>query len=214
MTTNTPAGILYEVDARLRPGGSSGMLVSSFEAFKSYQEQNAWTWEHQALVRARMVAGTPDCVVQFEQIRSEILSRRREPEKLKQEVREMREKMRDNLDKSKPTKPPFDDESLFDLKQGHGGIADIEFIIQYAVLRWAADYPKLLDTTTVLPLLQLFAKYELLEKTACRQLDDAFRAYRAETHRLILQNQPAQVKNKLFAEQRQRVMDWWAAIME
>jgi len=214
MTTNTPAGILYEVDARLRPGGSSGMLVTSFDAFKSYQEQNAWTWEHQALVRARVVAGSSNSVDQFEQIRREILSRRRDSEKLKQDVGEMREKMRGNLDKSEPTQPPFDDESLFDLKQGYGGVADIEFIIQYVVLRWAADYPNLLDTTGMLPLLQLFAKHDLLEETACRQLGDAFRTYRSETHRLALQNQPAQVKNQRFAEQRQRVMDWWAAIMK
>ncbi len=206
LTANTPAGVLYEVDSRLRPGGASGMLVSSFEAFTSYQAQNAWTWEHQALVRARAIAGNPDSIARFEQIRRDILSRHRDLDKLKQDVCEMRDKMRDNLDKSA--------RGIFDLKQGRGGIADIEFIIQYGVLRWAADYPHLLNTTGMLPLLALFAKEGLLEETACTQLSDAFRVYRAETHRLTLQNQPALVDNNLFATHRQSVMQWWTAIMQ
>jgi glutamate-ammonia-ligase adenylyltransferase len=204
ITTNTPGGILYEVDSRLRPGGASGMLVSSFEAFESYQWQNAWTWEHQALVRARAIAGNPESMAKFESIRRDILSQRREPAQLKREVCEMREKMRDNLDKSK--------EGIFDLKQGRGGIADIEFIIQYGVLRWAVDYPRLLETTGMLPLLGMFAEYGLLEESACSQLSEAFRAYRAETHRLALQNQPALVEK--FADLRQNVMRWWAEILE
>ncbi len=206
LTTNTPAGILYEVDSRLRPGGSSGQLVSSFEAFKVYQEQNAWTWEHQALVRARAVAGTQNTVAQFETIRREILSRRRDVKQLKQDVCEMRQKMRDNLDQSKG--------DIFDLKQGDGGITDIEFMIQYGVLRWAADYPQLLETTGMLPLLSRFGQAKLFEELACTQLGEAYKAYRAETHRLALQNQRALVDNELFLEQRQQVKDWWVRILE
>jgi glutamate-ammonia-ligase adenylyltransferase len=214
ITTNTPAGVLYEVDSRLRPGGASGMLVSSFDAFESYQQQNAWTWEHQALVRARAVAGNPDSMAKFEKIRCRFLSQRREPERLRHEVSEMREKMRDNLDKSKPTKPPFNfNKGVFDLKQGRGGIADIEFIVQYSVLRWAADFPSLLETTGMLPLLQMFAEYGLFEDLVCRQLSEAYRAYRAETHLLALQNQPALVDNDKFASRRQEVMGWWAEII-
>ena len=205
LTINTPAGTLYEVDSRLRPGGDSGQLVSSFEAFKDYQEKHAWTWEHQALVRARAVAGTQDSIAQFKKIRSQILSSKRDINKLKQDVSEMRTKMRDNLDKSKG--------NIFDLKQGRGGIADIEFIIQYSLLRWAADYPQLLETTGMLPLLRLFAKEGLLEELACKQLGDAFKAYRAETHRLALQNKRALVDNQLFMEQRQEVKEWWVEIL-
>ena len=113
--------------------------------------------------------------------------------------------MRDNLDKSKG--------NIFDLKQGRGGIADIEFIIQYSLLRWAADYPQLLETTGMLPLLRLFAKEGLLEELACKQLGDAFKAYRAETHRLALQNKRALVDNQLFMEQRQQVKEWWVEIL-
>ena len=157
-------------------------------------------------MRARAIAGNPDSIARFEQIRRDILSRHRDLDKLKPEVCEMRDKMRDNLDKSA--------RGIFDLKQGRGGIADIEFIIQYGVLRWAADYPHLLNTTGMLPLLALFAKEGLLEETACTQLSDAFRVYRAETHRLTLQNQPALVDNNLFATHRQSVMQWWTAIMQ
>jgi len=213
LTTRTPAGILYEVDPRLRPGGASGLLVSSYKAFENYQQQNAWTWEHQALVRARAIAGTAQSRERFETIRRTILSMPRDIEKLKREVCEMRDKMRGNLDKSKPTLPPFTN-ALFDLKQGRGGIADIEFIVQYGVLSWAKDYPSLLDTTGMLPLLRLFAQEQLLEKSACNQLSEAFRVYRAETHRLTLQNKPTVVKHEPFVELRQQVMHWWATIME
>ena len=214
ITTNTPAGILYEVDSRLRPGGASGLLVNTFDGFETYQQQDAWTWEHQALVRARAIAGNTRNRERFEKIRRAILSQPREPQKLKREIGEMRGKMRENLDKSKPTKPPFNKSGTFDLKQGSGGIADIEFIIQYGVLNWAAKHPSLLATTGMLPLLQLFAELGLLEESACTQLSDAFRAYRSEIHRLALQKQPAIVANKKFAEHRQQVMHWWQAIME
>ncbi|MDM8560702.1 bifunctional [glutamate--ammonia ligase]-adenylyl-L-tyrosine phosphorylase/[glutamate--ammonia-ligase] adenylyltransferase [Candidatus Parabeggiatoa sp. HSG14] len=213
ITTNTPAGILYEVDARLRPGGKSALLVSSFDAFKNYQQQDAWTWEHQALIRARAVIGNSRSMERFEKIRRVVLSHCREPEKLKLEVCEMRDKMRESLDKSKPLHPPFDN-GIFDLKQGRGGVADIEFIVQYAVLRWAADYPNLLNTTGMLPWLKMFTEYKLLTESACTQLSEAFRAYRAENHRLALQNKPALVANEKFAEYRQRVMHWWDEIME
>ncbi|OAD23639.1 bifunctional glutamine-synthetase adenylyltransferase/deadenyltransferase, partial [Candidatus Thiomargarita nelsonii] len=202
ITTNTPAGILYEVDSRLRPGGNSAMLVSSFEAFEGYQWKNAWTWEHQALVRARAVAGSPESMAKFESIRRDILSQQRDPVELKSKVCEMRAKMRENLDKST--------EVLFDLKQGRGGIADIEFIIQYGVLRWAVDYPRLLETTGMLPLLGMFAEYGLIEELACHQLSEAFRAYRGETHRLALQNKSALVEHEKFALQREEVKQWWA----
>jgi glutamate-ammonia-ligase adenylyltransferase len=206
LTINTPAGILYEVDPRLRPGGASGMLVSSFEAFIDYQYHHAWTWEHQALVRARAVAGDAPCMQRFEQIRRDILSLRRDAEQLKREVGEMRTKMRENLDKSTKT--------TFDLKQGQGGITDIEFLIQYSVLRWAADCEALLDTSSMLPLLRVLAEHRLLEQIACEQLSEAFRLYRAETHRLALQNQPALVTKDVFIAQREQVQYWWAKVME
>lgn len=206
LSTNTPAGILYEVDPRLRPGGNSGLLVSSLEAFATYQREDAWTWEHQALIRARVIAGHAACQTKFEKIRWEVLSQPRETLQLKAEVRDMRAKMRSHLDKSSDTH--------FDIKQGTGGITDIEFIVQYGVLNWAANYPSLLDTTGVLPVIKMFRKYELLDAVACEQLGNAYRTYRTEVHRLALQNQAALVPQTKFNEYRQHVIHWWKYIME
>ena len=206
LTTNTPAGNLYEVDSRLRPGGNSGLLVSSLTGFEQYQQQDAWTWEHQALVRARAIAGDNECRQTFEKIRRTTLMVSRDTEKLKQDVLEMRVKMRDSLDKSNDTQ--------FDIKQGVGGIADIEFIVQYLVLRWAKEYPQLLETTGMLPMLKRFVNYHLLSQMACEQLSEAYRAYRAETHRLVLQNQSAVVDTQKFAEYQRQVLHWWQTVVE
>jgi len=204
ITVNTPAGTLYEIDPRLRPGGTSGLLVSSLESFEDYQRDKAWTWEHQALVRARAVAGDKDCMLAFEEIRREILSLERFDEELKKDVIEMRAKMRRNLDKS--------DFKIFDIKQGDGGITDIEFIVQYGVLRWAGDYPDLLDTTGVLPALQKISDYQLFNESDCDCLSEAYRHYRAETHRLALQNKPAQIEASLFFKYRHNVTRIWKEI--
>ena len=205
LSTNTPAGILYEVDPRLRPGGNSGLLVSSLNAFEAYQQESAWTWEHQALVRARVIAGNTECQAQFEKIRRDILSQRRDTNQLRKDVYEMRTKMRNHLDKSTAEQ--------FDIKQGEGGIADIEFLTQYFILNWAADHPKLLETTGTLPALRLLSQHQLLEETACQQLSEAYRAYRAENHRLALQNLAAFVAQDQFSEHRQQVTHWWDHIM-
>lgn len=205
LSTNTPAGILYEVDPRLRPGGNSGLLVSSLSAFEAYQRESAWTWEHQALVRARAIAGSPSCQERFEKIRRDILSQRRDPEQLRKDVYEMRTKMRNHLDKSTT--------DLFDIKQGLGGIADIEFITQYYVLKWAVDYPQLLDTTGILPALRMLNQHQLLEDEVCQQLSSAYRTFRAENHRLALQNQLAFIVKEQFIEHRQHVTHWWEQIM-
>ncbi len=130
LDTKMLSGVLYEVDMRLRPNGDSGLLVSHINAYEDYLKNQAWTWELQALVRGRFIAGDPQLKVQYEAIRSRILSLPRDTESLKKEVREMREKMREAL----ATK----DKDKFDLKQSKGGIADIEFIVQFGVLDQAA----------------------------------------------------------------------------
>ncbi|HEY5719920.1 MAG TPA: bifunctional [glutamate--ammonia ligase]-adenylyl-L-tyrosine phosphorylase/[glutamate--ammonia-ligase] adenylyltransferase, partial [Gammaproteobacteria bacterium] len=136
LTTLTASGELYPVDTRLRPSGASGLMVSSLEAFARYQHQEAWTWERQALVRARPVAGSAAVAGRFEAIRREVLGQPRERAQLRREVREMREKMRSQLGTSDPAE--------FDLKQDPGGIADIEFMVQYGTLAWASEHPALL----------------------------------------------------------------------
>ncbi|ALG68659.1 bifunctional [glutamate--ammonia ligase]-adenylyl-L-tyrosine phosphorylase/[glutamate--ammonia-ligase] adenylyltransferase [Beggiatoa leptomitoformis] len=205
LVTNMAGGLLYEVDPRLRPGGASGLLVSSFDAFYQYQHQAAWTWEHQALVRARAIAGYAECLARFETIRHEILSLSRDPEKLRLDVLEMRQKMRSNLDKSTTDK--------FDIKQGYGGIVDIEFIIQYAALRWSHDYANLLTTTGVIPMLKRLAEHQLIPELASEQLGSAYHLYRAETHRLALQNQAAYLEPNVLVENRQQVRHWWQKII-
>lgn len=205
MTTRTPSGILYEVDMRLRPNGNSGMMVSSLETFGTYQRQSAWTWEHQALIRARVVAGDHGVRERFDVIRREIVGQTREPKKLCAEVVEMREKMRAGLDKSTP--------EMFDLKQGVGGIVDIEFMVQYAVLRWAHDHPDLLLWSDNIRLLGSLSKLGLLSDNAADRLMGAYKALRAAYHRLALQDQPPLVVNEDLLEERTLVQEIWSSLM-
>jgi len=205
LTTNMSGGILYDVDQRLRPSGASGLLVSGLDAFRLYQFQDAWTWEHQALVRARVIAGDAACQAKFRQIRREVLSLPRDPQKLQQDVIDMRGKMRDSLDKSNATQ--------FDIKQGLGGLADVEFIMQYMVLRWAERYPSLLESTAVLPTLRRLLEENLLTETAYQQLGDAYHCYRVEIHRLVLQNQPTRVAQDQLLDYRQSVNYWWQQLL-
>ncbi len=205
LATVTPAGVTYEVDTRLRPSGRSGLLVTTLSGFESYQRDEAWTWEQQALVRARVVAGAPSLARRFAEVRRRTLARRREPDRLRQEVREMRNRMRANLDRS--------DESRFDLKQGRGGIADIEFVVQYIVLLRAAEYPAVLDFTDNIRILDRFAEHALLPEVDCRLLADAYRAYRKRIHELSLQDAPAWVAQDEFRDYRGAVNALWQRLM-
>jgi glutamate-ammonia-ligase adenylyltransferase len=207
INTTTSAGTLYEIDSRLRPNGASSLLVHNLKSFETYQQQDAWIWEHQALVRARAIAGDAETMAEFEQIRRKILSQPSDIEKLKQAIIEMRDKMRQQLDKSKTGKQ-------FDLKQGKGGIVDIEFLVQYGVLRWAPEHPDLLDTTGVLPSLKLFAKYQIFDEQATEQLSEAYRTYRAATHQLVLQNKKALVGDDKYVEHREAVALWWGVNLQ
>jgi glutamate-ammonia-ligase adenylyltransferase len=205
MSTRTPSGVLYEVDMRLRPNGNSGMMVSSMETFSSYQHKNAWTWEHQALIRARVVAGDERVRERFEAIRREIIGREREAGKLQAEVVEMREKMRASLDKSSA--------GLFDLKQGVGGIVDIEFMVQYTVLRWAHDHPDLLVWTDNIRLLETLSRLGLLTDNAAERLMGIYKVLRAAYHRSALQDSSPLVESGKLAEERALVQDIWSCLM-
>jgi glutamate-ammonia-ligase adenylyltransferase len=205
MTTRTPSGILYEVDMRLRPDGNKGLLVRSLTSFAEYQEKEAWTWEHQALTRARPVAGDPALAESFASVRREILCRAREPESLRAEVRAMRAKMRENLDKS--------GQGRFDLKQGRGGIADIEFMVQYAVLRWAAEHPDLADWTDNIRLLETLDRNHLLPGNAAADLTETYKSLRAAYHRSALQEQPKTVPDDQLLPERERVQALWDELL-
>ncbi|HEY6044461.1 MAG TPA: bifunctional [glutamate--ammonia ligase]-adenylyl-L-tyrosine phosphorylase/[glutamate--ammonia-ligase] adenylyltransferase, partial [Nitrosospira sp.] len=149
LTSYTSAGLLYETDLRLRPNGSSGLLVSSIEAFDQYQRNHAWVWEHQALTRARFVAGDSRVGEAFEKTRRDVLRQRRDLPSLKHEVLAMRQKMLDAHPNSS---------GLFDVKHDRGGIIDVEFIVQYLILGHACDYPELTNNIGNIALLKLFEK--------------------------------------------------------
>jgi len=149
LSARTPGGQLYELDTRLRPNGRGGMLVSSLEAFERYQRNDAWVWEHQALTRARVVVGVPELVESFQQIRAQVLCEAVNTPDLRKQVSDMRDRMIKELDRSAS--------DTFDLKQSRGGIADIEFMVQYSVMVHAAQVPDVLTVSDNTRQLQVLA---------------------------------------------------------
>lgn len=206
LSTATPLGVLYEVDTRLRPSGASGLLVSSIDAFADYQRSEAWTWEHQALTRARLVAGDPAIGERFTNIRAEVLAHPRDPEQLRNEVREMRQKMRDQLGSGEG--------EVFDLKQDAGGIADIEFIVQFLVLRWAARYPSVYFFTDNIRQLEALAKEGVLAAEDAGALMDIYRSFRKRIHQLKLQEVEGRVGGGEYSQERDQVLRFWQQIIE
>lgn len=197
MTANTPAGLLYEIDLRLRPSGASGLLCSRVDAYAHYQMNKAWTWEQQALVKARFVAGDPHIAEAFGQIRHSVLSREREYSALRHEVLEMREKMRANM----PPQSPL----VFPLKQGTGGIVDIEFLVQFGVLSGAHDHPALTAWTDIIRLLDALAEVGFLSPDDAGFLKHAYCTLRERVHRAALQEIAAEVPITEYHDLRTRV---------
>ena len=200
-STRTSSGILYEVDARLRPSGAAGMLVTSAESFADYQKNEAWTWEHQALVRARVVYGDPQLTSQFDTVRRDIMTLPRDGKTLQNEVREMREKMRAHLGNKHRDR--------FDIKADEGGITDIEFITQYLVLRYAHDKPKLTRWSDNVRILELLAQNDIMDEQEAMALTRAYTTLRDELHHLALQEQPGHVAQTCFEAERTLVRASW-----
>ncbi|GAA0697948.1 bifunctional [glutamate--ammonia ligase]-adenylyl-L-tyrosine phosphorylase/[glutamate--ammonia-ligase] adenylyltransferase [Marinobacterium maritimum] len=209
LNTFTPSGILYEVDMRLRPSGNSGLLVSSLSAFRDYQQKDAWTWEHQALVRARVVAGSPALAERFQAVREEILARPRDEDQLRSEVVEMREKMRKHLG----SKPADDAPAVFNLKQDRGGIVDIEFMVQYLVLRYAQERPGMMRWTDNIRILASIEHEGLLASNEVELLREAYKAYRAAGHRQTLQNRSGVLGEEAMREYREDVSAIWQRLL-
>jgi glutamate-ammonia-ligase adenylyltransferase len=204
LETRMTLGQLYEVDMRLRPSGDSGMLVSSVDGFRTYQHDSAWTWEHQALVRARQVAGDVSVGGQVEKLRREILCQRRDEPELAREVVKMRAKMREHLLPREASHP-----LEFNLKQGTGGIVDIEFMVQFAVLAWAHKVPDLAQWSDNVRILETLGRERLFSPTECEALTGAYLAYRSEVHRRALQQQPDVVEARRFLDHRRAVTSKW-----
>ncbi len=206
LTMHSAAGRLYEVDVRLRPSGKGGLLITSIRAFADYQEKDAWTWEHQALLHARAVAGAPQMCAQFEELRVQVLQQHVRRATLRQDVRAMRERMRRELIKPEP--------SIFDLKQGAGGIADIEFLAQYWALLWAQQQSAVVMFSDTIRQLESVASGNFLPQSTVDVLTGAYRAYRARAHHLGLEGRAALVAAGEFLAERAAVTQIWHATME
>ncbi|MDP1653524.1 MAG: bifunctional [glutamate--ammonia ligase]-adenylyl-L-tyrosine phosphorylase/[glutamate--ammonia-ligase] adenylyltransferase [Rhodocyclaceae bacterium] len=202
LSSRTAAGILFETDLRLRPNGDSGLVVSSLEAFRKYQLENAWVWEHQALTRARFIAGDPAIGAAFEKIRCEILCQQRDRAKLREEVLAMRQKMHGSLG-TKGTS------ALFDLKHDFGGLVDVEFIMQYLILAHACDHPRLTGNLGNIALLRSAAECGLIPADLAEASRDAYREYRRMQHQRRLNNLDSRIDAAPQAERIAAVRALW-----
>ncbi|MFH1603109.1 MAG: bifunctional [glutamate--ammonia ligase]-adenylyl-L-tyrosine phosphorylase/[glutamate--ammonia-ligase] adenylyltransferase, partial [Pseudomonadota bacterium] len=173
LTSATPSGVLFETDLRLRPNGASGLMVSSMDAFRQYQDNDAWVWEHQALTRARYCAGDAKVGAAFEAERIAILRRNRDQEALRREIVAMRAKMQD----AHPN-----DSELFDLKHDRGGMIDIEFIVQHLVLAHAHRHPQLTGNLGNIALLKMAGELGLIPLETAMIVRDGYREYRRLQH--------------------------------
>ena len=206
LAAHTRAGRLYEVDIRLRPSGKGGLLVQSLQRFDEYQRKEAWTWEHQALIRARGVAGDAAVIAEFEQVRIDILRQAVKRENLRDEVRNMRQRMRDELSKAK--------RGQFDLKQDAGGIADIEFLVQYWMLKWADDYPPIILFTDNIRQLESLASGNIVPQSIVDTLTSIYRKYRERIHHLSLAGGDNIIDADEFTHEREQVTKIWNEVME
>ena len=210
MTTQTLDGRVYEVDTRLRPSGEAGLLVTSLKAFEQYQFKSAWLWEHQALVRARPIAGEMSLRKKFEILRCDILTQKRDIGHVREEVLKMRQKMKDHLGSSSEQKK----HGIFHLKQDSGGIVDIEFMAQYAVLAWSGTNTDLAHFSDNVRILEDAAKAGCLSSEDATALIHAYLRERAESHRLALANQSMQVNAADWHDTREIVCKLWQRLID
>ncbi len=207
LTLRTAAGELFEIDTALRPNGNSGLLVTSMKSFEAYQEgrgsNTAWTWEHQALTRARWCAGAPDLAARFEAVRRHVLAAERDPAALRGEIHAMRDKVR----AAHPVKA-----GLFDVKHSDGGMIDAEFAVQYLVLAQSAGHAQLLDNVGNIALLQRAEAAGLLPAGVGQAAADAYRELRRAQHRARLDEQPTQVDPARLSRERDAILALWHAV--
>lgn len=209
LNTQTRDGRAYEIDMRLRPSGNAGMMVVSSRSFERYQLEKAWVWEHQALVRARAICGDKRVMSAFNHTRKQVLSRKRDIEDLKQNVIEMRSKMKDHLGSNQQAQQ----EGKFHLKQDAGGIVDIEFMAQYAVLAHAHDYPELTKWSDNVRIFESLAEAGVWEAETCEGLTRAYLLLRAAMHQIALANEPIVVESSHWDQTREYVISKWNEIV-
>ncbi|MEW6705749.1 MAG: bifunctional [glutamate--ammonia ligase]-adenylyl-L-tyrosine phosphorylase/[glutamate--ammonia-ligase] adenylyltransferase [Pseudomonadota bacterium] len=207
LTLRTSAGELFDIDTALRPNGNSGLLVTSLDSFEKYQvgrgSNTAWTWEHQAITRARFCAGLPELADRFEQVRRAVLCAPRDADALRDEIRAMREKVR----AARPVP-----EGRFDVKHSPGGMMDAEFAVQMLVLSRSASHPELQDNVGNIALLCRAEAAGLLPAGVGSAAADAYRELRRAQHRARLDEQPTQFAPDTLAAQRDAVLALWRAV--
>lgn len=207
LSSQTAAGSLFDIDLRLRPNGESGLTVVSLEALRQYQLKSAWVWEHQALTRARFSAGDKNIGSAFENIRDEILRQPRDRNALRQEVLNMRQKMRDSH-----ATPADKSATVFDLKNDRGGLIDVEFIVQYLVLGYAHDHPQLTGNLGNIALLKIAGELNLIPADLAESVRNAYREYRRLQHGFRLNNAKALLHPATIAEQTRAVNALWQQV--
>ena len=201
LSTQTSSGLLYEVDMRLKPSGKGGLLVTSLKAFETYQRQTAWTWEHQALLRARAVAGEDSVRGKFEAIRRQILCSCVRQEELRRDIVEMRERMYRERGAG--------EQSGFDIKKDRGGITDIEFLVQFLVLNSVARHPQLVEYSDVIRQLESLVAEDMIDKSEAAILRETWLAYRSRVHHLALAHRSERVDESEFCNERKEVGLLW-----
>lgn len=204
LSSQTAAGQLFETDLRLRPNGDSGLIATSLEAFRKYQLESAWVWEHQALTRARFSAGDRAIGEAFERIRCEVLRMKRDLDTLRAEVLAMRHKMRD-AHGSKGGE-------LFDLKHDTGGLIDVEFLIQYLVLGHAHEHPELTGNLGNIALLRMGGELGLIPAELAAACADSYRELRRLQHRQRLNDLPSRIPGDEADAARRPVIALWARV--
>ncbi|MEK9917248.1 MAG: DUF294 nucleotidyltransferase-like domain-containing protein, partial [Betaproteobacteria bacterium] len=201
LNTNSRFGKLYQTDLRLRPNGNAGLLVSTTTAFEHYQHHDAWTWEHQALTRARGVCGDREILARFESIRASVLQAQRDPKSLKKNILDMRQ----TIAKTHQTR-----QTSFDLKHDTGGIKDIEFITQYLVLRWSRLHPELINNIGNSALLNLSGALQLIDANLASEVAATYRILRKNQHeRRLSKTQHIQTKNDNLPNLTNVVRELW-----
>ena len=200
LTTRTSQGVLYQIDTRLRPNGSQGVLVSSIKGFAEYQKKKAWTWEHQAIIRARFAVGDKKTGQAFEQIRKDVLMTKRSGRELKEEILGMRQKIVKNMKRE-------DRARFFDLKREPGGIVDIEFLVQFLVLLHAAEHEDLTAAAGCMELLRILRDLRLLSAGQADILTDSYRLYMKTVNHLTLDLKEAKVPAGSFERERRQVTE-------
>jgi glutamate-ammonia-ligase adenylyltransferase len=204
LATLTPAGRAYEIDLELRPSGRSGLAVVSVEGFSEYQRREAWTWEHQALTRARPVAGSAAIAARLDALRRDVLCQPRDAEKLRADIHDMRAKMRAKLERREA--------GCWDVKQGEGGLIDIEFITQYLLLREAPRVPALVEYSDNWRQLEALTVAGVIAADDRDALIQVYRQLRAWSHARGLQQQPVMSTDDAFRSERERVKQIWASV--